>query len=71
METQTHQLATLLSVNVRGKGEGGNFVCETIGNMRTRMKVHIYILIEGMPDKIRTATLIDSNLLGSYAFVNW
>lgn len=43
-------------------------MCETVSNIRTRMKVHTYILLAGMPDEIRTATLIkDSNLLRSYA----
>jgi len=41
-----------------GVGVGGNFVCETMGNMRRRMKVYIYILLGGMPNGIRTATLI-------------
>jgi hypothetical protein len=34
-------------------------VCGTMGNALTRIKFHIYLLLGGMPDEIRTAMLIE------------
>jgi hypothetical protein len=33
-------------------------VCETMGNVLTRIKAHIHILLGGIPGEIRTAMLI-------------